>query len=109
MDLFDGLVTLTDNHFNFVDDEHHLVSVTLDEPGMDKLRWLAKSNMENVFSHTTKEWELFFGPYINGMETGYILQAINVYSRHVSSLTIRFGNSLNMETVKGWFRSLLAE
>lgn len=109
MDLFDGLVKLNGNHLEFVDDEHHLVGVTLDEAGMDKLHWLAKSRMENVFSHTTKEWELFFGPYINGRETGYILQAINVYSRHVSSLTIRFGECVDMETVKSWFRALLAE
>lgn len=109
MNAFERKITLSSNHFEMVDNTNRSVSVTIDQPGMDKLKWLSESSTENVFSHVTKEWELFFGPYIDGAETGYIFQVINMYSRRVASLTVEFDADVNMNTIKNWLKSVLGE
>lgn len=88
-------------------DGDNVAEVTLDETGKRKLQWLCHSPMESVLAYRTLEWDIFFGPYIDGARTGYIFQVINLYSRKVTSVTIPFETDVDINTVRDYLKSLM--
>lgn len=89
------------NIFTFLTDKGEEVSISLDESAVNKLLWLIESSSEMTFSTKTLEWDLFFGPYIKGASTGYIFQAINLYTRECYSLTVPFTENIGINDIKG--------
>jgi len=93
-------IKLKNNIFTFITDKNEEVSISLDESAINKLRWLLGSSNEMTFSTKTLEWDLFFGPYIKGATTGYIFQAINLYTRECYNLTVPFTENVGINDIK---------
>lgn len=88
-------------------DSDEKITVTLDETAINKLRWLVESSNEMTFAAKTVEWDLFFGPYIKGASTGYIFQAINLYTRDCYNLTIPFTEAVGVNDIKSCLITLI--
>ncbi len=93
-------IKLKNNILTFITDKNEEVSISLDESAIIKLRWLLGSSNEMTFSTKTSEWDLFFGPYIKGATTGYIFQAINLYTRECYNLTVPFTETVGINDIK---------
>lgn len=93
-------IKLKNNIFTFITNKNEEVSISLDESAIIKLRWLLGSSNEMTFSTKTLEWDLFFGPYIKGATTGYIFQAINLYTRECYNLTVPFTETVGINDIK---------
>lgn len=93
-------IKLKNNILTFITDKNEEVSISLDESAIIKLRWLLGSSNEMTFSSKTLEWDLFFGPYIKGATTGYIFQAINLYTRECYNLTVPFTETVGINDIK---------
>ena len=88
-------------------DNDEKISIMLDENAINKLRWLVESSNEMTFSTKTVEWDLFFGPYIKGASTGYIFQAINLYTRDCYNLTVQFTEAVGVNDIKSCLITLI--
>lgn len=83
------------------------VDVLLGEREMDALYWICNYGSDTVFVRSTAEWEIFFGPYINEQETGYIFQLINRISRRVVTAAVPFNGSVDVKEIKHELSSML--
>lgn len=83
------------------------IRVDVGAQGIEKLKWLADTDTDVTFRYTTAEWDIFFGPYIDGAETGYIFQFINLYTRKVYSVQMSFSSERNIATVRQYLKSEL--
>lgn len=95
------------NVLTLLTDSAEKIYITLDDNAVNKLRWLIESTNELTFSAKTVEWDLFFGPFIKGASTGYIFQAINLYTRDCYNLTVPFTESVGINDIKSCLITLI--
>ena len=85
-----GDVSIKENVFSLRDDDGGQYSFLIDENLRNKLEWFALSTHATSMSWKDSDTSLFIGPYIRGVETGAIVQIINLYTRDVYSATVDF-------------------
>ena len=83
------------------------VEIYLREAELSALCWMVEADAEVTFSRRVPGWEIFMGPYIKGVETGYIFQVIDLYSRDVTTATIPFKDGVDVRKIKHELAAML--
>lgn len=104
--VLDGKVAIKGNVLTVWEGDNS-VEVYLQETEMNALLWMMEADAEVVFSRRLPAWEIFFGPYIKGVETGYIFQVIELYSRDVTTATIPFKDGVDVKKIKQELSAML--
>ena len=66
-----------ENNILFIED----LAIPLTEESMNKLKALCSLDVAAVVEFTTTNHSVFMGPYIQGEDTGFIIQVIDLTSR----------------------------